>query len=196
MPETNEIAERHHSLLSSKAEVKESKIHGRGVFAKELIYKGERAAAFGGHIITAREMRKLARRDQELSIYPFQVDEYVWMGPVSREELDFAECFNHSCDPNAGFEGQIMLVAMRDIQPGEEITFDYVMCEFQDFEMECHCGSLGCRGIIKSSDWENPELQKRYKDYFSWAIIQKIKEAKGEPYDRVVWSPDVIKKIK
>ena len=48
---------------------------------------------------------------------------------------------NHSCDPNLAIQGQIVLVAMRDIAPGEELTIDWATTDDGDYEMECRCGS-------------------------------------------------------
>ena len=49
---------------------------------------------------------------------------------------------NHSCDPNCGIVGAVLLVAMRDIEPGDEICFDYAMTDTDDYdEFECTCGT-------------------------------------------------------
>jgi len=50
---------------------------------------------------------------------------------------------------------------MRDIIVGEEITFDYAMCETDERlwePMECLCGNTNCRGMITAHDWKNLEL--------------------------------------
>jgi enoyl-CoA hydratase/carnithine racemase len=55
---------------------------------------------------------------------------------------------NHSCDPNVGFRGQVVYVAMRDIAAGEELCHDYSMERSDDYTLDCHCGSPLCRGRI------------------------------------------------
>jgi hypothetical protein len=66
-------------------------------------------------------------------------------------------------------------VAMRDIAVDEEICFDYAMSDSSDYdEFECGCGSPNCRKRISGSDWKKPELQKRYKGYFSPYLQQRI----------------------
>ena len=74
---------------------------------------------------------------------------------------------NHSCDPNVGFAGNVVLVAMRDISADEELTTDYAMFDSSDEEMECCCSAEQCRKVIHGQDWLLPELQGRYRGYFS-----------------------------
>ena len=91
-----------------------------------------------------------------------------------------ADYTNHSCDPNAGFGGSpVTLVAMREIPVGEEITFDYAMCECIEHltgncDWECQCGKPHCRGMFTGADWKRPELWERYGNYFSPYLLKKI----------------------
>ena len=43
--------------------------------------------------------------------------------------------------------------------------------------MECRCGADTCRGTIGGRDWQRPELQRRYGEYFSWYLQRRIQEA-------------------
>jgi hypothetical protein len=54
---------------------------------------------------------------------------------------------NHTCEPNGGF-GSIILVAMRDIEVGEELTTDYALFDDYDGGMDRACGRAACRGYI------------------------------------------------
>ena len=82
---------------------------------------------------------------------------------------------NHSCNPNAGLQGQITLVALRNIAAGEQICFDYAMSDAHpDFYLDCACGTPQCRGKVTGNDWMIPELQERYKGYFSPYIQRQI----------------------
>ena len=60
---------------------------------------------------------------------------------------------------------------MRAIGAGEEVTFDYGMCETDERlwePMECMCGAEQCRHLITANDWKlHPVLWQRYKGYFS-----------------------------
>src|SRR5918993_1221 len=92
----------------------------------------------------------------------------LWGGRiVAANELEPTDCFNHSCEPNVGFTGQIGLVAMRDIHAGEELNFDYAMCDGSNYdEFTCYCGSENCRGQVRGTDWSRPELWEKYEGYF------------------------------
>ncbi len=56
---------------------------------------------------------------------------------------------------------------MREISPGEDLTTDYTIFDDFDGEMDCRCDSASCRGKISGRDWQRPELQRKYGDYFS-----------------------------
>jgi SET domain-containing protein len=162
---------------SPKTEVRESAIEGRGIFAIEKIEKGEVVTIKGGHIF---DRQKLSELEKNLGSAEIQISEDLFIGPVTKEEREGAMLFlNHSCDPNVGVKGQIIFVAMRDIQPGEEITHDWAMTDDDDAtKMKCNCGSTKCRGVITGKDWKNKDLQKRYKGYMSWYIEEKIRDEK------------------
>ena len=112
--------------------------------------------------------------------YPMQIEERFVIGSREERAPENADYFNHSCDPNAGFKGQIFLVAMSDIDKDEEVTFDYAMVVSESvgssiiFEMECECGSRICRKQITENDWRLPELQRKYNKYFSQYLQEKI----------------------
>jgi len=57
---------------------------------------------------------------------------------------------NHSCDPNASFDEAGVLVAVREIGPGEEITYDYVAHPLpaSPWNFKCGCGAKGCVGWV------------------------------------------------
>lgn len=169
-----------HSWIHLNLEVRESRIHGKGVFATSPIKRGERVAIFGGDIMLIDEINNLP---ESLQDYPMQIEERFVIGSREEREPENADYFNHSCDPNVGFKGQIFLVAMRDIEKDEEITFDYAMVLSQSvgsdivFTMECHCGSRNCRKAISEEDWKRPEIQKKYHGFFSEYLSEKIENS-------------------
>ena len=61
---------------------------------------------------------------------------------------DIARYVNHSCQSNALSTGYGFEIAVRDIQPGEEITDDY-----GQYDMPCACGHPNCRGSVRPSDF-------------------------------------------
>ncbi len=148
---------------------------GSGNFAREYIHRGEILSVWGGIVITAQE---LATLPPERCSYVLQVEEGFYQYSFIEDEI--GDFFNHSCNPNAGLRGPITLVALRDIQPGEQICFDYAMSDGDPFdEFECNCGAAGCRGKVTGNDWQNPEIQRRYKGYFSPYLQRRIDQKNG-----------------
>ncbi len=158
------------SYLSPKLESRPHPGKGEcGVFARERVQEGELISLWGGKILSADEIdRSMENFTQQV----LQIEDSLYMlSPV----MEPSDCFNHSCDPNAGLSGQIGLIAMRDIEAGEEICLDYAMCDGSDYdEFECHCGSLNCRGRVTGEDWKRPELWERYEGYFSPYLQRRI----------------------
>ncbi|MGE5258362.1 MAG: SET domain-containing protein [Hyphomicrobiales bacterium] len=162
------------SYRSIKTEIRISDTEGRGLFAKEPIRKGEIVSVRGGHIIT-RQMEKEIKRPDGYWGYPI-ADEFV-LAPLNTQEVESVMMFlNHSCEPNVGILGQVIFVAMRDIDSGEELTIDYAMFGANKEPMRCNCRSSNCRGLITDTDWRIKELQVKYRGYFSSYIQLKINE--------------------
>jgi len=153
--------------------VGESKIHGRGLFAKADIAKGEIVAIKGGHIID----RETLRREITPALGPveIQIGDNLFIAPVTADERELSMLYsNHSCNPNIGMRGEITFVAMRDIRAGEELTHDWAMTDDDDYSVECNCGAPNCRKRLTGKDWRRPELQKRYSGHFSTYLAEKI----------------------
>ena len=160
------------SYVSPSTIVKESAIHGRGLFAQAAIKKHEIVAVKGGHIIGRV---KLAELQPTLGSAEIQIGDDLFICPITPEEREGSMIFsNHSCEPNLGVRGQIVFVAMRDIAPGEELTHDWAMTDDSDEVTECRCGAASCRRRITGKDWQRPELQERYAGYFSSYLAQKM----------------------
>lgn len=172
------------SWLNPRLEVCKSKLHNMGVFAKSDIRKGERLAIFGGDVMLIDEIDDLPDKLQE---YPMQIEERFVLGSRNAIDPENTDFFNHSCNSNSGFKGQIFLVAMRDIQKDEEVTFDYAMVLSKSegsnivFEMQCQCGSPNCRGVVTEEDWKLPQLQAKYNGFFSQYLQEKINAQKHSP---------------
>src|SRR3989338_4560012 len=70
---------------------------------------------------------------------------------------------NHSCNPSAGINRELYLIAVKDIFPGEEITHDYSAWMDEDhWVMECACQSDTCRGIVKDFKYLPENIQQKY----------------------------------
>jgi len=165
------------SFRSPKTEVRQSPIQGKGLFAREPIAAGEIVAVKGGHVLTAEQWREV---EKDLSAAEIQIAEDLYIAPVSQGERDGSMLYtNHSCEPNICIEGQIVFVAMRDIEPGEELTHDWATTDDGDYEMECNCGAPTCRGTITGKDWMRRDLQEKYQDRFAWHVQRKIDALKS-----------------
>ena len=161
------------SYISQKASVKESAIHGKGLFAIAPMPKGEIVCLKGGYIFDRETLRSMPEWYRAAEI---QIAENLFIGPLSEDEREGSMIFsNHSCEPNIGVQGQIVFVAMRDIARGEELTHDWAMTDDDDYEMECKCGASSCRRMITGQDWRRKELQEKYRGYMSAYLTEQIK---------------------
>ena len=147
-------------------EVKESPIEGNGGFATRMIKKGERICLMQGEEISVQELRRRYEAGEERSTDPLQVDKTVYIDMEARYVS-----INHSCDPNAAIIHRNELVALRDIQLGEEILYDYSATDWPSDEywdgydawvMPCRCGTSSCRKMI--TEW--PYLPKEVREKF------------------------------
>jgi len=160
------------SYLSLRTEVKKSPIHGRGLFARDDIAKGEVVAVKGGRIVNRKTLEQL---QPSLGFAEIQIADDLFICPTTAEDREDSMIFsNHSCDPNIGVRGEITFVAMRDIRAGEELTHDWAMTDDDESSTECKCGAANCRRILTGKDWQRPELQRRYGNYFSAYLLEKI----------------------
>jgi hypothetical protein len=150
----------------------DSDIAGRGLVATEAIASGEVVAVKGGHIVTTEHLRALPELLQNSDI---QISDDLHLVALTDDEYEPVMLFlNHSCTPNVGFAGNVVLVAMRDVAAGEELTTDYALFDDYDGSMECHCGTDACRHVIDGRDWMLPQLQERYRGWFSTYLQRRI----------------------
>jgi SET domain-containing protein len=120
-----------------------SQLHGFGCFATVHFLKGSYIANYAGERITrieamARMSRPCGKRISELDC------EWFIDGSVDGNETQF---INHSCEPNADalvIEGFLIVYALREIAPGEEITVDYLN-SFEHDRSICRCRATSCR---------------------------------------------------
>jgi len=149
-------------------EVRESEISGKGAFAKRNISKGERICFMQGKLCTIDEMIILVDSDLEEGSDPLGVDDEIY---IDLDEL--YRSINHSCKPNAFLRGRNELIAIRNINKDEEITYDYSTTmddnskkiEVGDGElwsMKCNCGKDNCRGVIDQFRTLPAEIQEYY----------------------------------
>ena len=153
---------------SDACEVRGSEIHGRGVYATREISAEERIIEYVGELIDKEEsgarggaQAERAEATGDAAVYIFNLTK-KW-DIDGNVPWNTARLINHSCEPNceAWQTGKrIYIHALRDIEAGEELTFDY------GFDVDCYedhpclCGRDGCVGyIVSRSQWE--ELDER-----------------------------------
>lgn len=138
-------------------EVRKSPIHGSGVFALRKIRQGTRIIEYIGERISNEEAD--ARYDddamEETHTFLFTVDDDTVIDGT--REGNEARYINHSCEPNSESVcegGRIFIHAIRMIQPGEELTYDYRLERGGEYRPEwearyaCRCGASTCRGTL------------------------------------------------
>ncbi|MGH9212365.1 MAG: SET domain-containing protein [Acidimicrobiales bacterium] len=128
------------SWISPKARKGEpSDIAGRGLFAVAPIAAGEVVAVKGGHVVDRETMLALPEKLQNSEI---QIAEGLYVTALTDDEYEPVMLFiNHSCEPNVGVAGNVVLVAMRDVDAGEELTTDYALFDSPTAAMACSCGT-------------------------------------------------------
>jgi uncharacterized protein len=154
--------------------VRNSKIHGKGVFAKRDIPKGTRIVEYLGDRISHKEAdeRYEGHDPNDNHTFLFIVDrKTVIDGGVKGNDARF---INHSCDGNCESEiekARVYIEAIKDIRKGEELGYDYQIGRSKedppnvDEIYACRCGSPKCRGTMlwpaKRADLKKKKRRKK-----------------------------------
>jgi uncharacterized protein len=126
--------------------IRQSRIHSRGCYTTHPIRKGTLIIEYVGDRLTNEQAEDLY--DDSPHTYLFSLDS----GTHVVDGYGVAAFVNHSCDPNCETDqirGKIWIIALRDIQPGEELTYDYNLFDGDD-DAPCLCGAKRCRGSLYS----------------------------------------------
>lgn len=137
--------------------VRRSRVHGRGVFALRRIRKGTRIIEYLGERITHKQAdaRYEDKSVNDNHTFLFIVDRGVVID--AGVDGNDARFINHSCDPNCESvidDRRVFIEALRTIQPGEEINYDYQIGRDRsdppnaDEIFACRCGAASCRGSM------------------------------------------------
>jgi uncharacterized protein len=139
--------------------VRNSHIHGRGVFAARRIRKGTRIVEYTGQRISNDEAdrRYDDTRMRRHHTFLFTLDSKTVIDGAIKTGGGDASFINHSCEPNCEAvitDRKIFIHALRTIEPGEELAYDYQYertgkndAELEKFYL-CKCGAPNCRGSI------------------------------------------------
>lgn len=151
--------------------VKNSKVHGSGIFATNYIKKNTKIIQYIGEKIVKSEgdrrssirIKKYLHSKETGSVYIFELNKNYDID--GSPEYNKARYINHSCDPNCEVDivnNQIWISSIKNIKKGAELTYDYGYAFDKDDYKDhtCFCNSKKCIGyIISQDDW------KKYKKY-------------------------------
>jgi len=139
-----------------RIQVRRSGIHGKGVFALAPIAAGETIIEYTGDVITWKQAQRRhpENPDDPNHTFFFHIDDkHVIDGGTGGNA---AKWINHACTPNCEADEtddcRVFIKALRDIEPGEELNYDYGLIvdgrhtrKLKE-EYACRCGTSGCRG--------------------------------------------------
>jgi SET domain-containing protein len=138
---------------SAFLEVRASGVHGRGVYATRFIAEGTRIIEYTGE---RKRWESVPDDANDPRTYLFGLQNGIDVIDPAKGGNE-ARWINHSCDPNCEAiekKERVFIYALRDLQPGEELFYDYQLeidgprnAEAEK-ESECHCGSANCRGTM------------------------------------------------
>ncbi|MBU2493534.1 MAG: SET domain-containing protein [Bacteroidetes bacterium] len=114
--------------------VKNSKIHGKGIFAGSVIPEDELVMVIRGEVISGKECER--REEEDNNVYIFWNGRY-YIDTVNTDKIKY---INHDCNPNCYVDDRdkesLNLISLREIIKGEEITMDY---GYEEIYENCSC---------------------------------------------------------
>jgi uncharacterized protein len=134
--------------------IRSSAIHAAGCYTTTAVRKGTRVAEYTGPRLSKDEAD--SANEESPITYLFGLGD----GSIVIDGHCMAMFINHSCDPNCEtreIRGRVWVTAIRNITPGEEITYDYCLYDGGDDEASCNCGATKCRGTMYSPE----EIRRR-----------------------------------
>jgi SET domain-containing protein len=152
--------------------IRSSAIHAAGCYTTTAIRKGARVAEYDGPRL---------RKEEADACYEASPITYLFGlgdGSIVIDGHCMAMFINHSCNPNCETEeikGRVWIKALKNIAPGEEITYDYCLYDGGDDAASCNCGAKKCRGTMYS-----PEEVRRRKAVAKKALKKALKKQRGK----------------
>ena len=137
--------------------IRKSAIHSFGCYTTKRIRKGTLIVEYVGERLTNEQADDLY--DDFENTYLFGLDG----GKRIIDGFGVAAFVNHSCQPNCETDqirGKMWIIALRDIAPGEELTYDYNLYDGDD-DAPCRCGAARCRGTLYSRSHLRKLAKKR-----------------------------------
>ena len=154
-----------------------SAIEGKGIFAAEDIRKGEIIQRIEGERIK-RELK--SEKESKKFANWIGLGKNLWLNP-NKTKFRY---LNHSCNPTEAIIRSRTLVALSDLEEGEEVTFDYSLTDIDPhWSMVCHCGAPNCRKLITPLYSIPPEVFKNHypniPPFFQRAYFKNYIESKA-----------------
>jgi SET domain-containing protein len=123
---------------------------GLGLFATRPIKKRTRLAEYKGRILNFADAERAETRGNR---YLYEISKHRTVDGATRGNI--ARYFNHSCNPNAEsmtWRGRVFIKTLRNIKPGEEITYDYGTDYLKNVigRSNCQCGRCRRRRARKA----------------------------------------------
>jgi SET domain-containing protein len=171
-------------------EVRNSPVHGSGVFALRRIRKGTTIIEYLGDRVSHEEVdeRYADKLETDSHTFLFTVNSKIVID-AGRNGND-ARFINHSCDPNCEStikNKRVFIEAIRTIQPGEELNYDYAIGRDADDAADvdeifaCRCGAATCRGNMLEPRKKPRKKKPRRKPQKRAAKTRRGKRAKKRP---------------
>jgi uncharacterized protein len=147
------------STRKARIVVKNSKVHGRGVYAARRLKAGERVIEYRGQRIGWKEADRRPPSDPDDPHHTFFFSLSDGKTVIDANAGgNAARWINHSCAPNCETEetddGRVFVQTLRDIRSGEELNYDYSLIIDERItptlkrNYECRCGAKDCRGTM------------------------------------------------
>jgi hypothetical protein len=171
----------------------------KGLIAQEPILKGERiwhctcgekdASFTRAQLLEI--IAKCPKLDYFVRSFSYMIDDDLYAMPLTyAEERNNDECayFNHSCNANCGFAEDAFgdsVVAIRDIEPGEELTYHYGTLESEAsliYGLQCKCDSINCSGRLTFDYYRKEGFVAKYFDCMTPYLKQKVSDMKERWY--------------
>jgi uncharacterized protein len=137
--------------------IRKSGIHGCGTYTAVAIKEGAHIVEYTGTRLSKEQADDLYNERPDTYLFCIGEGDYVVDGD------GVAAFINHCCDPNCEtdeFDEHIWIIALRDIAPGEELTYDYNLYDGDDDdEAICHCAAKNCRRTMYGEE----EIERRAK---------------------------------
>jgi len=160
----------------------------KGLFSTKKIRKGEVVLVFAGKVVTREELEQYPTHVLHLTL---QVHYNLWQAPdLSVDSLQISDYINHRCGANCVLLDSTTMIAFKDIEAGDELTFDYGTVQdgtsvYPCDNFDCQCGSPQCRHSMTPNDYKLKSVQDAYWPYFPpfvKMLIEKERAAKeSEP---------------